>query len=230
VKINNSEIKQEINTLIEYPVNSGIPISYYYPYFVKSHIITYTENDLDYYTLLSSCYDKNCHYCEALSPTKCKRCATGYYLYNSICLDACPSNTVSDTLRYTCLPITNKEVWYIKKYTKGSCVNRCGQKVEDCGCDASCKSTGTCCTDYDNHNCDRIVEKSLIARNNCNTPCEMCDDVKRDDKGLVCNQCLTGYNIYKGRCYKECPEGTINNENNICSDINSIINLKRLYC
>jgi proprotein convertase subtilisin/kexin type 5 len=216
------KINQEVTTLVEYPIGSDTPISYYYPYFVKSHLITYSENDLDYYSLIAKCADKNCHYCEPLSPTKCKRCATGYYLYNNICLDTCPSGTAADTLRYTCIPIINN-ISYIKKYTKGSCVNKCGKKSEDCACDAACKSTGTCCTDYTIHNCDRIIEKSLIAKSNCSPPCEMCDDVIKDDKGLICNQCQLGWYMYNSKCFNKCPEGTISDMNMVCKQIDSII-------
>lgn len=113
----------------------------------------------------------------------------------------------------------------MKKYTKGSCANICGRKAEDCGCDAACKSIGTCCTDYVTHNCDRIIEKSLISKNQCPSPCEMCDDVKKEENGFICNQCLEGWYIHNGKCFKTCPEGTSSDHNNVCKNISSMIRL-----
>ena len=58
----------------------------------------------------------------------------------------------------------------------------------------------------------------------------MCDDVKRDEKGYLCNQCLLGWYMYNNRCYQKCPEGTISDKNMVCKEINSNYKLTRLYC
>jgi len=218
-------IEEDVATLVEYPVTSSI--SYYYPYFVKSNLISFADEiDIEY--LSTSCSDDLCMYCDPISPTSCAKCVTGFFLYNGSCMSICPLGYYADTLRYKCVPDTSTvEIVYTKAYSIGSCVNACGFERIDCDCSPSCRLNGTCCTDFDLFDCPVVVEffarKTKSEGDDCaekNIGCKFCDKKKLIDtkeKVKKCNQCNEGYFLFEGRCFETCPERTIaNNTNKIC--------------
>merc|ERR1711976_601799 len=101
-----------------------------------------------------------------------------YYLDGEKCNENCPGK-IADILTSKCIEVkdNNIDVLYTKSYSIGSCKNMCGKVVKDCSCSPSCKSNGTCCTDYDTWNCDLLIEKNIKVEN-CGDKidnCELCD-------------------------------------------------------
>jgi hypothetical protein len=125
------------------------PISYFYPLLIKSRVLVYDDIPEN-----TNCSLENCKYCN--NHDICQKCKTGYYLHNNQCITRCPKSFYTDTLTYTCKDIKH-DPNYLMKYSKGSCQNMCGNWSNDCSCASDCKYTGTCCTDYKLHNCDRII-------------------------------------------------------------------------
>ena len=220
-------IEEEVATLVEYPIEASSSISYYYPYFVKSNLITFADEiDIEY--LATACSDATCMYCDPINITVCSKCMTGFFLFNGSCNSICPLGYYADTLRYKCVPDSSTvEIVYTKAYSIGSCINACGFERIDCDCSPSCRLNGTCCTDFDLFECPVVVEffarKSSDEADQCaekNIGCKFCDKKKLiDTKEQVkkCNQCKEGYFLFEGRCFETCPERTIENPTNkIC--------------
>jgi hypothetical protein len=109
-------------------------------------------------------------------------------------------------------------------YSIGTCINKCGKKSVDCSCSPECKKNGTCCSDYNLHDCDNILDNSLIIKEKCPNNCELCDskEIDQETKNPLCLQCKPGKYFYVNKCFDECPEDTFSNENNSqCLPINS---------
>lgn len=219
----------DINTLVELPISASTSISYYYPYFYKTHLITFAD-EIDTTILISTCSDIACSYCDPVFTGKCMKCATGFFLAGDSCVSYCPDGFVSDILRLKCIEVATvtTEIVYTKAYSFGSCRNMCGKMVQDCSCSPSCKSRGNCCTDYDVVNCDGIMEKSSkVTAETCSKTdnCEFCDNnLTLGDGNQKCNQCKESYYLLDGRCYSSCPEGTsadvinyVCNKNPVCT-------------
>jgi hypothetical protein len=251
--------KTTTSTLMGYSISTKHPLRYYTPYLFKANLI-YFEEDLSYSHKYDEthCTDPHCHFCKNLFPEQCVRCATGYFLHLVGCYDYCPEGFFADILKGKCvsvfsskiLPLNQQnfnlpnpqqpqqEISFMKAYSIGSCLNMCGKMTQDCSCSPSCKFKGNCCTDYQSHNCDRIVEKSIIAKESCslNSNCDMCDDFEKvllphtEEKKKVprCNQCIEGYYLYHGNCYKKCPQDTIEDFNFTCKEIKSILIILKL--
>jgi hypothetical protein len=227
------EETSNVATLVEYPITATSSISYYYPYFVKSNLITFAD-EIDIQVLSTNCTNIGCHYCDPINPTMCRKCHTGFFLFKDSCSTICPIGYFADNLRSKCVPaVTTIEIVYTKAYSIGSCLNACGLDRIDCECSPSCRLKGTCCTDFNLMNCPVIVE--IFARQSSdasanknedlecgkkNIGCKFCDEKNLiDSKENVkkCNQCKEDYFLYEGRCFEKCPEDTIeNNTNKTC--------------
>ena len=126
-------VVSEVSTLVELPVDYHTSISYYYPYFFKAHLISF-QDDIDITTLVTTCTDPRCHYCDPLARDKCLKCDTGFFLLGSSCDSYCPDGYVADILRSKCIlpQKVSTEIIYTMAYTVGSCLNMCGNMVNDC--------------------------------------------------------------------------------------------------
>jgi hypothetical protein len=221
-------VSSEVNTLLEVPVTSSTSISYYYPYFYKTHLITFAD-EVDTTILVEKCYVPGCSWCSASDPYVCLKCSTGFFLAEEACVTWCPQSYYSDILRSKCVLATNvvTEVIYTKAYSTGSCKNTCGKMMEDCSCSSSCKGQGSCCTDYVSHNCDDLEKKSQNVDCKLNENCLFCDDKTKlkDSDTPTCNQCKDNFFLYEGKCQNICPDGTApDTKNSICVKIPSIEN------
>lgn len=199
-------------------------MSYFEHFFVKNRLIVFPETENEYPYMLGQCTDKNCYNCNPLFPDKCLKCATGFFLYNNSCETNCPENFIANTLIKKCEPRELLKNSFLMAYSIGSCVNRCGKKSADCSCSTECKKNGNCCSDYNIHDCDRILDSGKNYKEKCPKDCEICDKDESSINGnLKCIQCPPGKVIYSNQCFDECPEDTFLNENNgECLNINSI--------
>ena len=215
-------VVSEVSTLVEYPVTASTSIAYYYPYFYKTHLITFSD-EIDTALLITSCPDNGCGWCDPLSPVRCMKCSVGYFLSGQTCVTFCPEGYVTDILRFRCVAVstvTSTEVVYTKAYSFGSCQNSCGKTMSDCSCQASCKNNGNCCTDYDLVSCEGIIAKNgNVNEKDCkaNSNCLYCDDKQKLEDIPRCNQCKDKFYLHEGSCYEYCPESTITDSvNMIC--------------
>jgi hypothetical protein len=223
-QILNSQDSQ-VETIVEVPVTYSTGITYYYPYFYKTHLITFPENS-NYFFSQSDLTDtmptcaENCLLCTASNSAQCLRCSSGYYLDEGKCVEYCPEGKLADILRAKCLSrefSANLDVVYTMAYSVGSCSNMCGKMVQDCSCAPSCKSRGNCCTNYDVVNCDFIIEKSSKTdEQKCkDAGCALCEE---KDNSLKCSQCPDDKFLFNGTCVDTCPEGfSANSINKVCN-------------
>jgi hypothetical protein len=134
-------LNENVNTLVELPVDYSTNLLYYYPYFYKTHLISIV-GDVDLNTLVRTCDTPGCNYCTSMGI--CMRCDTGMILNGETCLYLCPDGYIADNLRMTCVLSTSKKILFkyfllataevisSKAYSVGSCLNMCGSAVEDC--------------------------------------------------------------------------------------------------
>jgi len=211
--VSTSGLYSDVATLVEYPVDYTTSLYYYYPYFYKTHIISFVD-EIDTSVLVSNCLDYNCAYCSGSSLDACFKCHTGFYLSGSNCRAICPVGYTTDTLRGTCVEevtVAVSEVFYTKSYSVGSCRNKCGYQMSDCSCDPSCKQSGNCCSDYENSKCDRIV-----ASQNCTNTTKGCEFCEEGVSGQFCTQCAPGYYFFNRTCSSGCPQGYVSDDNYAC--------------
>jgi hypothetical protein len=176
---------------MEYPIGETSSFVYYYPYFVKSNIITFAD-EINLKVLSSTCSEIKCAYCEKINSTICKKCHTGFFLFNDSCVSICPIGYFADNLRAKCVAESSTiEVFYTKAYSIGSCINACGLQRIDCECSPLCRFRGTCCTDF-NFNCPVIVQ--IIARKE-QIPIFDPSKVKLNDKDFAINSSSFPLNI-----------------------------------
>ena len=210
---------EEENTLVELPITYTTNISYYFPYFYKTHLITFTDSIIDTSIYVTTC-DLNCSFCDPNLFSKCMVCSTGFILNEYTCVDYCPLNYQYDILRRVCVLSSNSvNVVSTMAYSIGSCKNLCGRASVDCSCSSGCKARGDCCTDFDVVNCDALVENSLkVKPNECSKHegCELCDNKSTIGDKPSCNQCKAEFFLYEGNCHKNCPEGSLVDLNNTC--------------
>lgn len=217
--------ESQIETIVEVPVSYSTGISYYYPYFYKTHLITFPEETNNFFSqsdLVDStktCSD-NCLLCSIFNSAQCLRCSNGLYLNEGKCLEYCPEGKLADILRAKCVRrelSVNLDIVYSMAYSVGSCNNMCGKMVQDCSCAPSCKSKGNCCTNYDEVNCDFIIEKSnKTDEQKCKKAgCALCEE---KENSLKCSQCHDDKLLYNGTCVNTCPEGFSTNKiNKVCN-------------
>jgi len=104
----------EVSTLVELPIDYHHSISYYYPYFVKNHLITFVD-EVDTSVLVSTCSPgSNCAFCDPLNFEHCHRCDIGYFLNGYGCELFCPEGYVSDILRLRCVPVVTTGIFLFK--------------------------------------------------------------------------------------------------------------------
>lgn len=258
----NFKSHQEKNEITKYLPQHAIDdtknLNYFLPYFVKARLLVFpgtpfplipiptpkpnTNKLFNTDLILDQCTDPHCFRCNLLFPDTCLQCATGYFLKEISCEEVCPKGYISDVMRMRCVkqifPTKNQNynslVISNKSYSIGSCANMCGKGVVDCSCSPSCKSSGSCCSDYVTHNCDRIFEMSMISKKDCENVknCDMCDyKVFIGKANLKCNQCLENYYLFNGQCYKKCPEDTLPDDTNyICKKITSNFKIDYIGC
>lgn len=220
---NNNSNQQVFMT---YRIDEKHPFSYYQHYFVKNRLIVFPETEGEYPYTLGKCTDANCYNCDPLSPDICKKCGTGFYLYNASCEMICPEGFIANTLTQSCHPTKLNENSFLMAYSIGSCVNKCGSKSSDCSCSAECKKTGDCCSDYNLHDCDKILDGAKIVQEQCQKSCMLCNYKLEnlETNKPICVQCPPGKLFYKGKCYSQCPEDTFQSDiNDTCHEIKSNI-------
>jgi hypothetical protein len=211
-----ASIVEEVNTLVELPVALETSISYYYPYFYQTHLITFAEDNLESIHFVSICSIKNCAKCDT---DKCYRCKEGHYLNNEKCISKCPDNYYADILRQKCMHKETSDLVYNVAYSIGSCKNMCGKTVKDCSCKPICKNLGNCCTDYDHVKCDYIFDKALEVTEKP-TNCIYAENI---EGGVKCNQCDGETYFYQDKCLEKCPTNYIfSNTNRYCRKPQSI--------
>jgi hypothetical protein len=198
---------EEINTLVELPVELGTTLSYYYPYFYKAHLVTFTEDNYDTSYITKTCNMENCDKCDKV---KCFKCEPGYFLHKDRCISACPDKFNADILRQKCMHKDSPDVVYNVAYSIGSCKNMCGKIVKDCSCEETCKQNGNCCTDYDNMKCEYIFDMALEVKDKV----ENCEYAENIENGVKCNQCDIESYFYKNKCLDRCPKDYIINKIN----------------
>jgi hypothetical protein len=154
--------------------------------------------------------EEKCNLCLEKVGEKCHKCMKGSYLYKSECYNSCPDSTVADNYSLSCKNESESPV-FIKAYTLGRCMNKCGGVFKDCSCHSDCKKTGTCCSDY--KYCE-YIEKSALKK--CKIKgCEACTS---DNK--TCLKCREGLSYYKNKCVVGCPKGSKRiSGNSLCVDI-----------
>ena len=96
-------LTQEVSTLIELPIDYHTSISYYYPYFYKTHLISFAD-DIDTSILVKTC-SAHCSYCDADHFDHCLRCDIGFFLSGFGCESICPDGYITDILRLKCVPL-----------------------------------------------------------------------------------------------------------------------------
>lgn len=217
----------EVTTLVEYPVTASTSISYYYPYFYKTKLISFND-EVDTTILVTSCPDNGCGWCDPTLLSRCMKCAVGFFLSGDVCVSYCPDGYISDVLRFRCVAVAQvtTEVVYSKAYSFGSCKNTCGKNMSDCSCDKSCKVKGNCCTDYDTVNCEKLIQKNNnVNEKDCdkNSNCMFCDDTAKQDDVPTCNQCNEKFYLHEGKCLSSCPESTV-------ADLSNLICKKKPTC
>ncbi len=221
-------VKSEVSTLLEIPVSSTTSMSYYYPYFYKTHLISFAD-EVDTTVLIQDCFVPGCSWCSLSNPYSCSKCSTGFFLADDACVTYCPEGYYSDILRSKCVLVSliTTEIIFTKAYSTGSCSNTCGKFMQDCSCAPSCKFQGSCCTDYNSQNCENLEKNSQKVDCNLNENCKFCDDSSKFENSTVpkCNQCKDDFFRYEGKCLKSCPEGTVADQQNfICVNVPKIQN------
>jgi hypothetical protein len=223
----------EISTLVEVPVSYSTGISYYYPYFYKTHLISFPEESNIFFSISSNgnkltnnttCNDNNCYDCSYNNTNVCITCNTGFILDDGHCKEYCPENKIADNLRLRCLnkDSQNIDILFSMAYSVGSCHNMCGKMVQDCSCSPSCKQRGSCCTDYETINCDMLVEKSNKTESfkGCSQVkgCDLCMNfTESNTTSIKCHQCSDIYFLHDGKCEEKCPDGYVaDNINKLC--------------
>ncbi len=134
----------------------------------------------------------------------CKQCNKGFFLYKSVCYEACPFDTFADNYSLTCKTLNQTPI-FIKAYTISRCLNSCGKTFEDCSCSPKCKKFGDCCSDY--KFCDIIEsEKSTKCK------IENCKFCSQD--GNNCLQCKDNFYYFENKCVLKCPKDVNQFESN----------------
>ena len=221
----------DVTSLVEFPIDYDRSFSYYYPYFYKTHLISFAD-EIDVSILSTNCLDYHCSYCDTVYTEHCFKCSTGFFLNGQTCSLSCPIGYTTDTLRGRCVEnsrVVSSETVFTKSYTIGSCSNMCGKALKDCSCADSCKQNGNCCTDYENSNCDKILKTdSTKCANLTNNTCQFCDESSYNNTNFtVCLQCNSNFFFNNGNCLQKCPDNHITLENNLCKK-NSSCNVQ--YC
>jgi hypothetical protein len=151
-----------------------------------------------------------CDLCLEKTGDKCNKCIKGAYLFEHDCYFTCPGETVADNYSLTCKNESDNPV-FIKAYTLGRCLNKCGSVFHDCSCNIDCKKAGNCCSDF--KYCEFIGKE---ASKQCTiSGCEACT---QDNK--TCLKCKDRFYYYKNQCVEACPhESKRILGNSLCIDI-----------
>jgi hypothetical protein len=224
-------IEADVSTLVEVPVSYSTGISYYYPYFYKAHLITFSEDSNNFFNFSQNgnyTCDNTCDVCLAENTTQCVKCASGYFLEQGQCLTNCPEDKFADILRSKCINKKESEsidIVYSKAYSLGSCSNMCGKLVQDCSCTSNCKLKGNCCTDYEVVNCDAIMENSKnVDKDSCKSSgCEICDLIKKSNSTNTSNA-TDIQSLYTGN------SSSTNNNKSLINSTSSGKNIKCTQC
>ena len=130
----------------------------------------------------------SCDLCLEKTGDICSKCIKGAYLYNHECYFTCPGETLADNYSLTCKKESESPV-FIKAYTLGRCMNKCGSIFHDCSCDVRCKKAGDCCSDF--KYCEFIGKE---ASKQCTiVGCEACTQ----NTCLKCNEGRFYYKLFK---------------------------------
>ena len=91
---------EDVNTLIQLPIDYATNIFYYFPYFVKTNIVKLPDQ-INYTTLEKVCKTQDCDRCD--KDGVCKKCNTGFILHKDTCVKTCPKGFIVDTIRMKCV-------------------------------------------------------------------------------------------------------------------------------
>jgi len=120
--------------------------------------------------------------CNGSSQYDCRSCASGYYMYNSLCLYQCPNSTYPNTATASCSPCP---------YSCLTCSS--SQSCITCRVNYIISSTNQC--NPNNNTCNVSNCRSCLATNN-----------------NQCAQCKNGYFLLNYTCVSQCPSGTYSSD------------------
>lgn len=215
------DISSPINTLLQLKIDNDHNLQYYLPYLFKSDLLMFADTPKLKLKDITNLYSQEgcslgCEHCSKLIKSECRICKLGFYLQQDSCVKSCNYPLIADNLRFKCVKPSTQDTIYYHAYSKSSCTNNYGRILTDCSCAPSCMQSGSCCYDFEEHNCKRIIDegsklsKRMLKLCKGNDNCEYCDqDAMIDDQILSCNQCRLGFFLHDGKCVKECPSGFI---------------------
>jgi proprotein convertase subtilisin/kexin type 5 len=143
---------------------------------------------------ISNCTSPNCQYCSPTSQSQCSQCLPSYNLFNSTCINSCPTGTYSQNgqciacqvnciacTAASCLSCNNLTYYY-----QGSCIYNCPT--------GTFSYAGNCQAD------------PCLSYNSATNDCLLCVSPY-----LLFNKTMTGdeNNSYLQICVSTCPSGTV---------------------
>jgi hypothetical protein len=109
---NNKEISLNNGVIetVEYPlsklpninIDGSKPMDFYYPYFFKSNVIHYNQNN-QVLPVSNVCLDLKCEMCDRLNIDNCLRCRHGFFLHERKCLLSCPFGYIANIFEGRCV-------------------------------------------------------------------------------------------------------------------------------
>lgn len=199
-----------------------------------------TYSSLATYTCIT-CEITGCQTCNlnASLIVSCSICYPSYYLFNGICLTACPSGTIAvgavctdicavTQCTVTCLAGTYQTTTLSNNQTTTSCSN-CSAYCLSCQNASSCLQCNNITYSYTSTvagvsqtTCLTSCPPGFYALNNicvsCISPCQTC---QQSTTGVACTTCQAGYYLLGSICYSQCPSGYYSS-GSICSPCSSV--------
>lgn len=200
---------------------SGIYLFYNYQCIFSCPNTTYQTN-------------RACQNCSSLCPTcsgsatSCTSCNAPLVLYSSSCQSGCPSGTfnssgVCQTCLSSCQTCTSgslctscpSNTFLINGLCQSGCPSGTFQDVTTGTC-ASCSPNCSTCSGSST-SCTSCPSGSLFYNNSCisscpfnyfpiNGNCVTCGNCITCSSAITCVQCYTGYYLFGGACYSQCPD------------------------
>ena len=98
----------EVLTLKGITLDGTHSIDYYYPYFIRNHILKFDDDETqDTHLMDTNCKDENCKLCIPDRWDKCYQCKIGFLKLHAKCYKYCPDGFQADIVRRRCYPKIN---------------------------------------------------------------------------------------------------------------------------
>ena len=95
----------EVLTLKGVTLDGTQSIDYYYPYFIRNHILKFDDDETqDTHLMDTDCKDSNCELCIPDHWDKCYKCKLGFLKLHGACFKYCPEGFQADIVRRRCYP------------------------------------------------------------------------------------------------------------------------------